>query len=116
MEPTQPSAWEHLVRSLIGFPKYILEWTLGLIVAVLTDLHITTLAVTGAISGLYFGDVTLGFLLFFFLYTASRVASMVANSIGIGSQEIGQSNRQVAGAIHSVVQQVQTNAQETNGE
>jgi len=81
MEQEQLSAWENLVRSVVGFPKYIVEWTVGLIVAILTYLHITTLAITAAVGGVYYHNALLGLFLFFILYSASRVAGVIANSI-----------------------------------
>jgi hypothetical protein len=99
MEPEQQSAWENLVRSVVGFPKYIVEWTVGLIVAILTDLHITTLAITAALGGVYYHNALLGLLLFFVLYSASRVAGVIANSIGFGLQGVAETNARVAGAI-----------------
>lgn len=90
----QPSLWEDLVRAIVGFPKYILGWTVGLIIAALTDLHITALAVTATLAGVFGGSILLGVLVFFAIYSISRVANLTANAIGFGAREIAGATSQ----------------------
>lgn len=114
MVPVSP--WENLVRSIVGFPKYALEYTIGLIIAILTDLHITTLAITAVIGGFVFGSVLGAIFLFFIVYTLSRVASNTANAVGSAGNQIAASNSQVARAIHSILQaQIPVEDVEANG-
>jgi hypothetical protein len=101
---TPPSAWEVLIRAVVGFPKYILEWVIGLVVAILTDLHITTLAVTAILAGFYFSNPLLGVLIFFAIYSISRVASLTSNAVGFGAREIAGANSSIAGTISQVFQ------------
>jgi hypothetical protein len=82
MNEQQPGIGEALVRACVGFLPYALTYTVGLIVAILTDLHITTLAITGALLGVYTGSILFGVLAFFVLYTASRIMGNVAEAIG----------------------------------
>lgn len=99
MVPEQPSLWEDLVRAIVGFPKYIFGWTVGLVIAVLTDLHITALAVTAALAGVYGTSVLLGVLVFFAIYSLSRVANLTANAIGFGAREIAGSTFNAGQAV-----------------
>lgn len=82
---------EDLVRTIVGFPKYIWGWTLGLIVAILSDLHITTLAVTGVFAGIYGESVILGILVFFVTYSISRVLALTSNAVSYAGQSIASS-------------------------
>lgn len=79
-----PSPLRQLFRAIIGFPVYFFGWTIGLAVAVLTDLHITTLAISGVLVGLARESVIDGFVAFFILYTLSRIFSNIADAVGIG--------------------------------
>lgn len=79
-----PSIAEELVQSVIGFPKFAIEWVIGLIIAILTDLHIASLAVTGLVAGFVFHSVLTGVFVFFLAYSISRIVSYVANAIGTG--------------------------------
>jgi small-conductance mechanosensitive channel len=92
MSEEKSGAAEALVRALVRFPKYILEWTVGLIVAILSDLHITTLTVTGVAVGFAASSVLVGVAAFFVVYTLSRIISNVADGVVFGT-------RNVAGAI-----------------
>jgi predicted MFS family arabinose efflux permease len=103
MSEDTPSAAELFVRALVQFPKYLVEWTVGLLIAILTDLHITTLAVTGVAVGFAASSVLIGVATFFVVYTLSRILSNVADGIAFGSRSIAASIQQHA----SVVQQGQ---------
>lgn len=84
MNEQQPGIGEALVRAFVEFLPYALTYTVGLIVAILTDLHITTLAITGVLLGAYEGSILFGLAAFFVLYSISRVVGNVAESIGYG--------------------------------
>lgn len=73
---------------LKAFPKYILGWVVGLIAAILSDLHITTLAVSGIAVGIASHSIAIGVAAFFVLYSVSRIASYVSDSIGFGTRAI----------------------------
>lgn len=79
-----PSPLRQLFQAIIGFPAYLFGWTIGLLVAVLTDLHITTLAISGVLVGFARESVIDGFAAFFILYVLSRIFSNVADAIGVG--------------------------------
>lgn len=81
---SHPSPLNQLFKAIVGFPIYFFGWTIGLCVAILTDLHITTLAISGVLVGLARESVVDGFTAFFLLYVFSRVLSNVADAIGIG--------------------------------
>jgi hypothetical protein len=84
MNEQQPGIGEAFVRACVQFPAYALTYTVGLVVAILTDLHITTLAIAGALLGVYQGSILFGLVAFFILYSISRVVGNVAESIGYG--------------------------------
>lgn len=83
-EPKQPSLAENFVLAVVGFPKFAIEWVVGLLIAIMTDLHIAALAVTGVLVGLAVGSVLVGLAAFFVAYSFSRIISYVANAIGTG--------------------------------
>lgn len=84
---SEQSATEQLVGTIIAFPKYAFGWVVGLVIAVLSDLHITTLAITGVLGGFVFGSALIGVFLFFVAYTISRVLSNIADgSVYAGNQ------------------------------
>jgi hypothetical protein len=107
MSKEQPSITELVVRALVRFPKYLLEWTVGLLIAVLTDLHITTLAVTAVVVGFAASSVLIGVAAFFAAYTLSRIASNVADGVVFGSRSVAAAISQHA----AVVQQGQQPAE-----
>lgn len=80
----QQGIGEAFVRACVGFLPYALTYTVGLVVAILTDLHITTLAITAVLAGFYTGSILFGVLAFFLLYSASRVVGNIAEAIGFG--------------------------------
>lgn len=101
------SVWENLVRTIIGFPKYLLEWTIGLVIAVLSDLHITTLALTGIVSGLALSSVLWGVVVFFGLYSLSRVVALLSNAVGFGFQGLARATSESGYAFANVFTQAQ---------
>lgn len=105
---SQPSVWETLVRSIVRFPAYALDWIVGLITVILSDLHVTTLAVTGVVVGLWGGSLLVGLVAFFVLYAVSRIVSNVANSIGFGLGNLAQANHGIAQSVHVVFGQPPT--------
>jgi hypothetical protein len=80
---------ESLIRAFVGFPKYIIQWIGGLIVAILTDLHITTLAVTAVAVG-FASSLSVGIATFFVIYSLSRIIAIIADGYVIGSNRIAQ--------------------------
>lgn len=76
--------FKELWNSLVYFPGYFIGWTIGLIVAILTDLHVTTLAVAGLTVGIATDSVSNGFAAFFLLYVFSRVVANLADAVGHG--------------------------------
>jgi hypothetical protein len=76
--------FKELWDSLVYFPGYLIGWTVGLIVAILTDLHVTTLAIAGVAVGIATDSISNGFAAFFVLYVFSRVISNLADAIGYG--------------------------------
>lgn len=99
MSEEAPSTGEVFVRTLVRFPKYIVEWTVGLIIAILSDLHITTLAVTGVAVGFAASSVLIGVAAFFVFYTLSRISSNVADGIVFGTRAIGAAVQQHAAVM-----------------
>ena len=79
-----------LTRVIVGFPKYILEWSLGLLIVVLSDLHITTLAVTGLFIGLAASSVLVGIAAFLVAYTVSRIVYDLAEGFVVGTGQISR--------------------------
>lgn len=86
MTPVEPSLAENLVKALVGFPKYIVEWFVGLLIVTLNDLHITTLAVTGVAVGFASGSVLIGIAAFFVAYTASRTFAIIGDGVAVGAR------------------------------
>lgn len=81
---------EQTVRVLVNAPEYLFGWTWGLILTVLSDTTITTLAVTGALVGLLLDSILIGFVAFFVLYSLARLTIALANAIGSGLTNIAQ--------------------------
>ena len=93
------SVTEELIRAIVGFPRYAYEWTVGLLVAILSDLHITALAVTGVIGGLVFHSILVGVFVFFATYAFSRVIGNLANAIGFGLNNNATATGRVGDAV-----------------
>lgn len=88
VEQEEQSLGEELIRALVGFPKYAIQWVGGLVVAVLTDLHMTAITVTAVLLGVAIGSVIWGVTGFFLIYSLSRVVGNLANSVGFGLQDV----------------------------
>lgn len=80
-----PTQGEIFLKAVTNFPKYIVGWVLGLIQAVLADLHMTTLAITGVAVGFALSSVTAGVAAFFVAYTLSRIVSNHADAVAFSS-------------------------------
>lgn len=87
----QREVHREILTALRWFPKYVYEYIAGLVLVILTDVHITTIAITSVILGVVVSDILLGFLTFFVFYTISRIASNIANAIGVGFINLGRS-------------------------
>ncbi len=113
MSEQQPTMWEDLVRSIVGLPKYVLGWTGGLVIAILSDLHMTTLAVTGVVAGFALDSWLWGVVAFFALYSLSRVVSTLANAIGFGAQGIAQATARAGQTFAGVFSQAAEQHEQT---
>jgi fucose 4-O-acetylase-like acetyltransferase len=82
MAPISP--FREFLDALLQFPAYFVGWTVGLIVAILTDLHVTTLAVAGVATGVAAESLTIGVAAFFVLYVISRIVANLADAVGHG--------------------------------
>lgn len=82
--------FESLKNSVRGFPRYIVQWVGGLVVVVLTDLHMTALAVTGLTVGWATKSPRWGVAAFFVAYTASRVIGNLADAVGHGLRAVSE--------------------------
>jgi len=84
-----------LGTTIVGFPKYIFEWTVGLIIAILSDLHITTLVVTGVAVGFAASSVLIGVATFFVAYSISRIVAHIAEGFVHGFVQHGKAMQDV---------------------
>ena len=85
--------FNELYETVKDFPAYALGWTVGLVIAILRDVHVTTLVVTGVFVGLLFGSILSGVSVFFILYSLSRTLSNISDSIGFGLNRLSGSIR-----------------------
>lgn len=83
MAPTL-TPFKELINALLSFPAYFVGWTVGLLVAILTDLHVTTLAIAGVAIGVATSSFSTGIAAFFVLYVLSRIVANLADAVGHG--------------------------------
>ena len=92
MRQTKTPEGQSLVRELgsavINFPLFIIEMVTSLLVLVISDIYIATLAIAGGTVGLATGEWEIGLATFFVLYSVSRVVNTVANAIGSAGQNV----------------------------
>ena len=79
-----------LWKTIKDFPLYISAYTVGLVIAVLRDVHITTLTITGVVLGLALGSIVWGFAVFFIGYSITRIVSNLTDAIGFGLRDIAR--------------------------
>lgn len=91
MSPTY-SLSDQLVRALVGFPKYLIEFVGGLIVAILTDLDLTILTIFAVAVGFLVHGIWLAVALFFGLYAVLRTVG----SLGDGLRDIASAGYRLA--------------------
>jgi hypothetical protein len=81
----QTSLGEDLVRALVGLPKFLIEYFVGLVHVILTDYYIFTFLLAAVLFGVARESVLEGFLAFFVIYSLFRVLtaglSQIAESI-----------------------------------
>jgi hypothetical protein len=82
-----------LAQTVVAFPRYAALWVTGLAIAILSDIYVTALAVTGVVGGLVFHSVLVGVFIFFVAYSLSRVIGNLADSVGYGARGIAASIR-----------------------
>jgi len=73
-------------QSIAAFPKYIVEWTVSLLIVVLTETIVTTIAVLAVLSGLALHSVLLGLVVFFAAYVFTRAAFVIGDAIAGSSR------------------------------
>ena len=93
MTETPGTIAKDLWQAIKHFPAYILGWTVGLIIAVLVDIHITTLAITGVLIGFAVDSALWGGISFLLLYILSRIVGNLANAIGNGLSNVARKIR-----------------------
>jgi hypothetical protein len=87
---------QQLRQAIVGFPRYISTWMLGLIVAIISDYHITTLTLTGVAVGFATGSVLIGLASFFVIYAFSRSLSNIADGVAYSASLLGSSVERAA--------------------
>lgn len=73
---------------LKNFPKYVLGWFAGTLIALMSDPTITALALGCVALGFLIHSVLLGVTAFLILFACFRVINSVANAIGFGLQGV----------------------------
>jgi hypothetical protein len=80
----EPKLTEDLVRAILGFPKYAVEYLGSLIVAILTDVNLSTLGAIAVLVGIVKRSVSAGLLALFTGHFIGRSIGMLADSIVAG--------------------------------
>lgn len=75
------SLGEQLVRAIIHFPKYLIEFVGGFILSILTDLDLTILTLFGVAVGFLTQSVWWALVLFFGLYVTLRAVGGISDAI-----------------------------------
>lgn len=87
---------KNLFATVKEFPKYASNWIIDLIIVILSDFHVTTLAIVGVLAGFVFHSVLIGFLVFFIFQALSRIVANVAEAIGYNLINLSTSIKQSA--------------------
>jgi hypothetical protein len=102
-EDNRPTIAQSSVAALKGLPKYIFEYTVGLLIAVVTDFHITTLALAGAFVGLARGSVLDGVATFFVIYSLLRIVGNLAEAVGINLRYFANTHGTVVSSLSATL-------------
>lgn len=112
--PEAQSLAHEVIDAMINFPMFLFEYTIGLIVMIISDVYIATLALAGGAVGLASNDWKIGLATFFVVYSFSRVVNTVANAVGTTGQNIGMAvNNGLVQHGHAV--RLAANSTDSNG-
>jgi hypothetical protein len=82
----QSSLGEDFVRAVVNFPKFLLQYTVGVLIFILSDYNLFTMALLGIVAGFVANAWLVGVLVFLGVYVASRALSaaigQVAEAVG----------------------------------
>jgi hypothetical protein len=76
-------------QTIAHFPKYLTEWTVSLLIVILSETLVTTMAVFSILLAFLLHSVLVGFVAFFGVYTLSRIVYMIADAIRGGAVRLG---------------------------
>jgi hypothetical protein len=102
-EESRPTIGQASAAALKGLPKYVFEYTIGLLIAVVTDFHITTLALAGTFVGLARGSVLDGVATFFIIYSLLRIVGNLAEAVGINLRYFANTHGNVVSGLASTL-------------
>lgn len=94
-EEQRPTIGQASAAALKGLPKYVFEYTIGLLIAIVTDFHITTLALAGVAVGFARESVLDGVATFFVIYSVLRIVGNLAEAIGLSLRYIANTHGSV---------------------
>lgn len=94
MSPPPPSSnTQLLVEALSHWPRYVADYCVGMIIAVISEPLMTSLLVGSVFLGVLASSVLVALMVFFLVYTVLGTINSIANAIGVGSRSIAQANR-----------------------
>lgn len=73
-----------LADALVHFPAYVISWTIGLLIIILSDVTVTTVALLGVFVGFATDDVFWGLSAFTIAYVALRAVGILADATNLG--------------------------------
>jgi len=98
-EESRPTISEASAAALKGLPKYVFEYTIGLLIAIVSDFHITTLALAGTAVGFARGSVLDGVATFFVIYSALRIVGNLSEAVGLNLRYLANTHGNVVSGL-----------------
>jgi hypothetical protein len=89
MKPPTGDLTTDVAHAIVGFPKALATWVLGLVYAVCTDTAVQTFTVAGGVTGFLTNSILAGLLVFFVLHSLGNLTRAVNEALLGASTRVG---------------------------
>lgn len=96
---SRPTIGQASLAAIKGLPKYAFEYTVGLLIAIVTDFIITTLALAGVSVGFATGSALDGVATFFIIYSVLRIIGNLAEAVGLNLRYLANTHGNVVSGL-----------------
>jgi hypothetical protein len=95
-QPKEPTIGEELITAIAHFPRTIAEWTVGLLIVLLTESVVITFALAAVAVGFAADSILIGVASFGVLYSLARMVDMFCRVIAQSAGRVSQAMYQTA--------------------